>query len=761
MPFHPQPLFFVAIGLVAGTLSSQALPSSALFIALGLASFIAIAAIVRPRAVPLAALIAAAAAAGASLASEAQCAYRDRTPGSLVDGQSGAVVLEGRLTNDPRWVDDEMRVDLEASSVIVGGSSRDYHGRVRIFVRSQPDSASDLSGRLSKGDVIQAWVELRAPEGVRTPGGFDQLEWATREGIHAFAMCKSERLLKIKARPDGARTLFDRARDRLSWSWRRVEDPLDRAVTASMVLGDEDALDGQTRDEFRSAGLLHLLVVSGSQVAALIIGLRRAMPASLRIAWGGCVIEGAILVAYCLVAGAGDSIVRATVMALAFGIAVRVDLNRGSANFLFASAILLLALRPLDALDPGAQLSFTATMALVTFAGPASRGLQRLKIPALLADVLAATLVASAATAPLTLMHFHRFSLISLPANLLAAPLAVLLLYAAIATAALDILIPSIAPLGGWTCGATAHALRSLAHHAAASDPDWRGPALPLGLMLGLLGLAAASGWRRAALPFAGLLGALSMSALPRGDGRLHVWFLDVGQGDAILIETPSGRVGAIDAGPACERFDAGERVVGEALWALGHRRLAFMAVTHRHADHDGGAPFLARHFDPGMIYVNDKSRVLEGAGTRIVGRGDTFEVDGVSFRVLGPDPSWPLPGADENARSLVIEMTYGVTSFLFMGDASALSESLLDFRGHGFYDVVKAGHHGALTSSSKSFVRSTRPRIVVLSVGARNRFSHPSPAVVERWSRAGARVWRTDLDHTLHAVSDGRTVAW
>jgi competence protein ComEC len=357
-------------------------------------------------------------------------------------------------------------------------------------------------------------------------------------------------------------------------------------------------------------------------------------------------------------------------------------------------------------------------------------------------------------------MHFHRFSLIALPANLMAAPLAVVLLYAALGTAALDLAIPTLAPIGGWVCGATAEALRSLAHQAAAIDPDWRGPALPLGLMLGLLGLVTASGWRRRALPLAGLLASLTASSLPRGDGRLHVWFLDVGQGDAILIETPAGRVAAIDAGPAFERFDAGERVVSEAIWALGHRRLAFMAVTHRHADHEGGASFLARHFDPEAIYVNGRSRALEGARPLTAHRGEAFPVDGVSFRVLGPDSGWPLPATDENARSLVIEMTWGATSFLFMGDASTLSESLLDLRGPG-YDVVKAGHHGALTSSSPSFVRRSRPRLVVVSVGARNRFSHPSPAVVKRWSEAGAQVWRTDVHRTLHVVSDGRTVAW
>ncbi len=592
------------------------------------------------------------------------------------------------MASDPRIVEDEMRFDVDATSVVAARVDRAYRGRVRVFLRRSAENASSGAPRIEKGDEIRTWVDLRRPEPVRTPGGFDQLEWAMREGIHAFATCKSERLLHVAKKRATRRTFIDRARDRLKLSWRHVGDPLNRAVTASMVLGDEGALDANTREEFRSAGLLHLLVVSGSQVAALIIGLRRVMPRALKIAWSGCALECIVLMAYCLVAGGEDSIVRATVMAMAFAVAVRVDLHRGGANFLAASALILLVFRPLDALDPGAQMSYAATLALVTFAGALARRLETSRMPGLLSDVAAATLVASLAVAPLTLMHFHRFSLVALPANLLAAPLAVLLLYGSLATALLDAFLAPAASLTGAMCGLVAETLRSLAHHAAVIDPDWRAPSPPFVLVLGLLGLAG-SGWRRVALPAAGLAAALTMSGLPRGDGRLHLWFLDVGQGDSILIETPNGRAAAIDAGPAFERFDAGERVVGEALWEMGHRRLDFLGVTHRHADHEGGAPFLARHFDPGRIYVAGDSPGLRAFQTVTTRRGDGWSVDGVSFRVLGPDSNWLLPGRDENARSLVIEVGYGRTSFLLLGDASVVTESLLDAPNRR-YDVVK-----------------------------------------------------------------------
>jgi competence protein ComEC len=756
MAFHPHPLLFPAIGFVAGSVVPLEGVSLPLLAALAVGGLLAMAAILRPRAVPVAALMAASAAAGACLAADARHSFRRDAGRPVLVNVEGPVILEGQVVSEPRVVDDEMRFEVLASRVTVAGMVHGYGGRVRVFVRG----ARAESATPRKGDRIRAWVDLRLPEPRRTPGGFDQLEWARREGIHAFATCKSERLLQVTSPRERAPSFIDAARDLLKHSWRHVPGPLDRAVTTSMVLGDEGALDRRTRDEFRSAGLLHLLVVSGSQVAALILALRRALPRSLRITWAGCVVEGAVLLSYCLIAGAGDSIVRATLMALAFAVAARVDLERGSVNFLFAAALILLTLRPLDALDPGAQLSFAATLALVTFAPRLSRALESRGVPGFLADILSATLVASVAVIPVTLLHFHRFTAIAIPANLLAAPLAVLLLYGSLLTAALDPLLPSLASLAGAGCGLIAESLRTLAHHAALSDPDWRGPSPPLVLILGFLGLCTAPGWRRCALPAAGLLATLTMSGLPAGDGRLHLWFLDVGQGDAILIETPSGSAAMIDAGPAYPGFDAGERVVGETLWALGHHRLDSLAITHRHADHGGGASFLASHWAPRRLYVNDDSPALKPLGPRTMRRGDAWVLDGVRFDVLGPDPGWGLSGRDENARSLIIEVTFGATSFLLMGDASKDSEARLDLP-RSRYDLVKTGHHGAATSSSADFIQRTRPRVAVISVGARNRFSHPSRDVVDRWTKAGALVWRTDLRGTLHVVSDGRELRW
>ena len=139
MPFHPQPLFFVALGLVAGTLAPLPGVSAPLFAALGIAALLSMGAIARPGRVPLAALVVAAAAAGAALATEARDSYVRDAPPAIIADVSGPVVLEGRVVSDARRVDDEMRVDIDAARVLANGVRREYRGLVRVFVRNLSD----------------------------------------------------------------------------------------------------------------------------------------------------------------------------------------------------------------------------------------------------------------------------------------------------------------------------------------------------------------------------------------------------------------------------------------------------------------------------------------------------------------------------------------------------------------------------------------------------------------------------------------------
>jgi competence protein ComEC len=230
-------------------------------------------------------------------------------------------------------------------------------------------------------------------------------------------------------------------------------------------------------------------------------------------------------------------------------------------------------------------------------------------------------------------------------------------------------------------------------------------------------------------------------------DGVLRVTVLDVGQGDAVVVETPDGRALLIDAGSGGPgRLDVGERVVAPFLWNRGILRLAATAVTHLDADHAGGMPAVHR---------------LLGVPRRLTAESlapEPYAAGGAVLSLVRPRAE---PQAGRNDESLVLRLEYGLASFLLASDIEAAREAELLAAGAPLAaTVLKVAHHGARASSTAGFLRAVGPTVAVISVGARNVYGHPDPGVLARLDAAGARVLRTDRDGAVVFETDGRTLA-
>lgn len=429
--------------------------------------------------------------------------------------------------------------------------------------------------------------------------------------------------------------------------------------------------------------------------------------------------------------------------------ALLLDRDAAVLNSLALAALAILALRPSDLQDPGFQLSFAATAGIVLAPMP--------QHPVLAA--LAVSAAAQLAVLPIALAHFNQVSTIGLVANLAVVPLAglaTILGLVAVGVAAVSTLV------AGWLFAATWPVLLLLrwAVLLAAAVPGavlhLPAPgALAIASYATALGLGLAA-WHTRVMrrPLAQRLGVTAGAlaiisalvtlwpALRPADGRLHVSVLDVGQGDAIVIEAPDGRTVLVDAGAGGPyRLDAGERVVAPFLWNRGILHLAAVVVTHPDLDHAGGMAAVRELFS-----VSD---AWDGAPER-----GAFALGGALLTPLAA----AAVGRNDAARVLRLEL--GRAAILLTSDIEGLGErALIDSGAPLHADVLKVPHHGSRTSSGPDFLAAVRPAVAVVSVGARNVYGHPDAGVLARLTAAGADLYRTDRDGAVLLETDGRVL--
>jgi competence protein ComEC len=674
-------------------------------------------------------------------------------------GEDGRTVrLVGVLRGDGVERAGRLSLLIDAEAVETAGRVARCAGRARVEVGGEAPKP-----RLLDGDRVAIWTSLRATQ--RAEG--------VREGLAALGYCKSARLLERRDGGPPVRRAAARLRETARVAFARSMFPgTERGLVLAMVLGDRSEVDEPTAEAFRASGTYHVLALSGAQVAlvaALVVaGLRRLRAGP----WTQAAATGATIGLYALLVGGDVPVVRAALMASAVLAGRALELDTDPSNLLGLAALVLLADRPATAADVGFQLSFGATLGILALAGPLTRGVPRLPLRVDLA--VAASLAAQGVLAPVLAAWFHRLAPAAVVLNIAAVPLSGAVLLTGFAVLAVAPLGEGAAQVAGDVAWVAARALRvsgDLGPLGPWLDLRVAAPSLlALALYAGGLGLLY-RGRRGAGL---GLLVACHL-ALVAGrlsrpaDGRLHLTVIDVGQGDSLLLRSPSGRSLVVDAGGSRDpRFDPGERRVAPELWRQGVHRLDALLVTHAHPDHVGGAPFLLRAFHVTQLWEGpaplrdpvwrrvDARLSVAGAARVTVAEGMGIDWDGVRLSVLGPLRPRRPPLAVRNEDSVVLDVVFGEVHLLLTGDVVGDAERALRVPRS---IVLKVPHHGSRSSSGDGLVASAAPRLAIVSVGAHNPFGHPHPEVLARYSRSGALVLRTDRDGTVDVATDGRGV--
>ena len=509
-----------------------------------------------------------------------------------------------------------------------------------------------------RGSILEASVRVTEPR--PTEDGFDERAWLARQGIHVVLEASSWREL---GRRGGLAGLGDMLRDRIEAAVSRGTDGVRRGIVLGVVLGEDEGLPADVQGDFRASGLYHLLAVSGQNVAFLAGGIY-ALGWLLRLSKTVRELTIVTVIAtYVLAVGWQPSVVRAGVAGALASLAWLVARPTDRWHFLAVGALVLMAWMPTAVLDPGFQLSFAAVAAIFVAVPRLRRRLEGYPIPSAVSDALAVALACSLVTSPIVLFHFGEAPVYTVLANVVAFVAAPLVLGFGLLAAVVDPVSPSAAT-GLSSLAGLAAAWLELCARVFAGLPSatvGTGTMIAAGLVLsgavlairGLRGRLGPIPPAPAAIALGGLAVVVAAAWLTRAEpvraapSGLRVTFLDVGQGDAILLETPHARV-LVDQGPP--EGDAAQQLV-----SMGISSLTALVLTHPQRDHVGDAADVIRRvrvgrvLHPGLAATGpEHEEALRAASSRgvpvgVVRSGSTFRAAGLRLRAL-----WP---ADEGTR--------------------------------------------------------------------------------------------------------------
>jgi competence protein ComEC len=715
---------------------------------------------------------------------------------SLVDGDEHGVA--GTVVDDPRPRAD--RIQLVIGDIVVDRAA----GPTRLADRLLVWLPRGIDARA--GNRLLLWTRVELAEDF---DGFAYREYLARQGIGAIARARGAEVMPGSGDPGVAMAAL---RGSLLHGLNSLVPEPEAALGAGILLGVRASIAPEINDAFAAAGLTHVVAISGwniAIVAALVMALVRPLETRRGGRWSTAALAVGAVGGYVILTGASPSVVRAALMAGAMLVGRLGGTRAHASSALGLAALVMLLVAPAVLWDVGFQLSLLATAGLIWFGRSIERRLGGW--PAWIREPVALTMAAQLTTLPVILVNFERLSLVAPLSNVLVVPIVPLVMLAS-ACASVAGLIIELLPLGpigeaaGWFAGGAAwlllRAMITIGHVTAGlplaavdvsvppplavawfpllwlaawslrseapADEESRG--VPDEAMTGAMAaLARLCRPLPALVALTVMLGAITIGARP--DGALHVTALDIGQGDAILVETPGGATMLVDGGPDPELT---LRRLGANL-PFAARRIDLLVLSHPHQDHVAGLVDVLDRFRIGLVvhagidFENAAyDRLLADASraavpVHLARTGDVLALDGsTSLEIVYPDEadaSSSLPDGDINNGSVVMLLRHGGFTALLTGDAEAPIEAALIGRGRlDPVDLLKVGHHGSHSSTTPGLLDATRPSVAVISSGEGNEYGHPAPETLATLAaRPGIRVHRTDLDGDVEVVSDGR----
>jgi competence protein ComEC len=691
-----------------------------------------------------------------------------------------------------------------------------------LFLHDLEGSYS-LSGRLmlsikepekvySYGDRVRFFCYLRKPSNFNNPGSFDYVRYLSFKNVFVTAFLRDDS--GVTKTGEGFGNLFLLKAD----SYRiRIRSLIDDAVPSpagdvlrALILGDKGMLPHEIREQFIKLGIAHLLAISGLHVGIVAfvsylffnLLFRVYHKVLLYVDIFKCSVFLSIfpVLFYCLIAGFQLPTLRAALMVLLYMVSLLIGRKQDILSTLFAAGLVILILMPTSIYEVSFQLSFSAVFFIIILVPamkemfkkneddlfPEKRSWIKTNFLNWVGGSSAATAAAILGTVPLIIIFFHRFSLSGFISNLLIVPFVgfTIIPVGLMATILLPVSCSFSVFLFKWA-GALIDIL--LKFTKVWSDLcSWEIlvsiPALwEICCYYALLMLFPFFVKRKKIIVFFVIAAVFVLIELAAGfyndnrSGLLKVTFLDVGNGDAALVEFPKGKVMLIDGGGFRDgSFDVGKEIIAPVLHKKKIKKVDYAVLSHPHMDHMGGLPYIIENFKVDEFWYNgEKSflalygrlmRAVEENNVEIKICSNVFPVmviDGVQLEIISPFEKNDLFSSgsyeDVNNNSLVIRLIFGTVSFLFTGDILSDREKILEDKVPNlFSNILKIPHHGSSGSSEENFARKVSPDFAIVSCRLFGEKTELAENILNIYKELGSKVIRTDLRGAVEIETDG-----
>lgn len=704
--------------------------------------------------------------------------------------------LVGIVAEIPDYDSNKVKLIFEVKELLKGKDTVIVCGEVIVTIRENIFNKTKYPIPVLKaGDKLMLRGKLIEPSGKHNPGEFDYKKYLFLHNIYKTFQVSGYQNVKIISN------------DNLSYIYQKIIFPckifalnnIDKFIKGDgasylkgLVTGERADISEEIKDAFVNAGVMHLIAVSGLNVAYIIISVTLLLSIFRIPVFPRTLITITLLIFYCLFTGSPPSIVRATIMGILLLLSVLIERRVNFYNTIGIAALMILVADTKQLFDTGFILSFSAVISMAFIYNLLEKlfiekindwnyGLK--KFIKLISVLFFTTFAAQLGTLPVTSNYFGKISIVSLLANVVVVPLANLSLaigfFQILSGLFSDYLSSVIAEANNILLSSQLFFIKWCASlkFAYINIQSFNFSKFILYYIILLL-LITIENKKELFRNLIYVFLSVSIYYLINHDFKknLRITFMDIGQGDCALIQTPDDKTILVDCGIINDNFNSGKRTIGPFLDRNGIERIDLLVITHLHSDHIGGLNYLMENFKINKIIESGQRSETDftlkmdsliqnkNIPREKIRTGDMINgMDNLRIYFLFPDNKFVNSEGHTfennlNNGSVAFILQYKECKIFFSGDIEKESEKFLVRNYSDFLksNILKVAHHGSITSSTIPFVILNKPEIAVISCGMYNKFNHPSDIVMKRLENCGTKIFRTDMDNAVIIETDG-----